>query len=153
MVRRAVSSFAAVVVLTLAGLVVTSPPAGAQDEGPVRGEAQAGPAPGAAATCPQGHACILDHAGQVIYSSAGNVSGLSIAGASVWNNGYRYPGADHIQLFTRRIGRTFTICLHYGPATYLQPDPTVGNLFSDEVATSWYWRGECVGNEDNWHMV
>jgi hypothetical protein len=144
MVKRFVGGVAAVVALTLAGVVTTSPGAEAAEP--------------AALSCSPGYACILNDAGQVIYRNAGNTGPISVApggyGGRVWNNGVRYPGLDHIQLYVRNAsGWTLTICLHYGPQTISQPDPTVGGLQSRDTVTSWRWRGECVGEEDTWHRI
>ena len=65
------------------------------------------------------------------------------------------PGVDHIQVVTRTPeGNRWTICLHYGRTpTFGQPEPTAGTLVAGERVLSWRWRGECVGNEDSWHII
>ena len=104
-------------------------------------------------TCSPGYACVLDGL-TPIYRNAGNISGVSIAGDWVWNNGVRYPGADHLNLVTWYPGvGQLTICLHYGPQDVYGPDPTMVSLASwnGQVVTGWRWRGECSAAEERWH--
>lgn len=153
MVKRTIGGVLAVVTLALAGLIATTSAAGASPDTP--GTADTGEA--VADTCVPGEACIVDAYGNVVYSNAGNTGPIWIApagGGYVWNNGVRYPGLDHIQLYTSYGGTTLTICLHYGRSpVFVQPDPTAGALFDGEAVTSWRWRGECIGDEDEWHVV
>jgi hypothetical protein len=108
-------------------------------------------------TCRSGDACVYSNAaGTYVYRNPWHTGPISVeapSGGYVWNHGVRSPGLDHIQLFTTWSGSNWTICLHYGPQTAAQPDPTIGYLQPTEVVTSWYWRGECVGNEDYWRRV
>jgi hypothetical protein len=134
--------------LSLAGLGAVSP-------------ADASEAAPAAVTsdgvCNPGDACIVNAAGTVVYDNPGNANpNVTVpSGGYVWNRGTRFPGADHIQLRTRTAsGNNFTICLHYGNSpVFVQPDPTAGTLLGGETVLSWRWRGECVGTEDEWHIV
>lgn len=139
MKRHAIARLGLIVALIVAGTVVTAAPSA---------EAQQ-------LTCRSGDACVYNSSGQVIYRNPGNTGNITInaGNGKVWNNGGRYPGADHIQLRTTWAGYRWTICLHYGPQTTSQPDPTVARLASGETVKGWTWRGECVGAEDTWQRV
>ena len=141
MPRRPVWGAVAAVGLALSALVAMAPGASADD------------AEAAAVNCSPGYACVLDGL-TPIYRNAGNISGVSIAGDWVWNNGVRYPGADHLNLVTWYPGvGQLTICLHYGPQDVYGPDPTMVSLASwnGQVVTGWRWRGECSAAEERWH--
>src|SRR5262245_28716335 len=143
---------AAAAALAASGLVAAAPAAHAAD--PI--------------FCSSGYACVYnsDSSGAragVIYRNAGDTGSLGWSvrvganGGYVWNNGYAYPGADHIELTTSlgpgRFGRQ--VCLHYGPFaddTHAQ-HPTALKLQANEYVTNWYWRGECTGNEDVWKVI
>lgn len=140
MTKRSVARLAAIAALAIAATAVTgAPPAEAQQ-----------------LSCPLEYACVYNSSGSVIYNNAGNTGNISISASNgrVWNHGRAFPGLDHIQLRTRYSGARWTICLHYGNTqTGAQPDPTVAFLSNGEVVTGWTWRGECVGNEDEWQYV
>lgn len=148
MVRRTVGGVVAVAALALAGLFSASPDT-ASAETPNTGGVES-----AALTCPPGYACIIRD-GQVIYRNAGNTGAIAVrGGGNVWNNGVRSPGLDHIQVTARTTftpGWRLTVCLHYGPQNFSQPDPTISGVNSSFIITGWRWRGECGTNEDTWH--
>lgn len=74
-------------------------------------------------------------------------------GSYVVNRGVRLSGLDHIQVGAIQNGRRYTVCLHYGAGTNLyQPEPNAAGL-NGGTFTGWYWRGECVGNEDQWRDI
>lgn len=143
MTKRAVSGVILATTLVLTGLVASGPVAGAATLAPPN--------------CEPGYACIVNGSGSVVYKNAGNVNNFYYApdgGGYVWNNGVRYPGLDHIQLYTIIGDRRYTICLHYGrEPVFVQPEPTAGVLVPGEAVTSWRWRGECIGDEDTWHRI
>ncbi|TDC93565.1 peptidase inhibitor family I36 protein [Actinomadura sp. 7K507] len=96
--------------------------------------------------CPRGHVCAYSGNGQsgsLVFKSVGDWRG-SAAARSVFNNGKRHPGADHIQLTWTYNGRTWSRCLHYNPYPG-QPDPGEYKIdFVDGVVIkSATWRGEC----------
>jgi hypothetical protein len=144
MVRRTVFRFLGAVGLVVAGLGPLAPAAEA---------APRAPAAAAALTCSSGYACVIDYNGNVLYRNAGNTGSIAVRvpnAGYVWNNGYAYEGADHIQVYMRTpSGSRFTICLHYGPRVD-GSNPTIGRLLAGETVTSWRWRGECGANEDVW---
>lgn len=92
--------------------------------------------------CPKGYVCVLNGSGTTVKKFAGDWGGWHTFGAdggSVFNNGYPYPGADHIQVnWMTKDERFFTKCLHYNPggghSLPLPPYSTVQSL---------KWRGEC----------
>jgi hypothetical protein len=147
-VKRVALGLVAAVAVVLAGLIPLNP-AGASPAAP---EASA-----VALTCDPGEACIMDNIFNTLYTNAGNASPNFVIPRDgfVWNNGVRMPGVDHIQVVTRTPeGNRWTICLHYGRTpTFGQPEPTAGTLVAGERVLSWRWRGECVGNEDSWHII
>ncbi|MEV0791488.1 hypothetical protein [Kribbella sp. NPDC050459] len=112
-----------------------------------------------AATCNAGSACVYqtlsNGSSSLRYQNAGNAT-ISLTtgpyGGWVWNNGVRYPGADHITLTTTYGGYRWRICLHYGPADQNQGTgkTTAAALQPGEVVTGWRWRGECASGEDIW---
>lgn len=141
--RRTLTGMGAVLGLTVAGVVVTAPPA-------------------SAAACSSGSTCFYwsnaDGTSTLKYQEDGNVSGQlhpGVRGAWVWNNGVRYPGADHITLTTSINGTRWRICLHYGPANFTlgTGGTTAARIGVGEIVTSWVWRGECAAGEDNWRRA
>ncbi|MEU9015416.1 peptidase inhibitor family I36 protein [Streptomyces sp. NPDC048479] len=94
------------------------------------------------AGCPKGYFCAWsgpDQTGSLVLKTAGNWSG-SVAFRSVFNNGYRLPGADHVDMTYWYEGDgTATSCLHYnpGPGAYKWTAPYT------EVIYGVRWRGEC----------
>jgi hypothetical protein len=140
---RTALGLGAVLGLTIAGGVVTAPPA-------------------SAASCIAGNTCFYwsnaNGTSTLKFQDDGNVSGQlhpGERGAWVWNNGKRYPGADHITLTTSLNGSRWRICLHYGPANFNQGTggTTAARIGVGEIVTSWVWRGECAAGEDNWRRV
>jgi hypothetical protein len=121
------------------------------------GATPAAPEASAALTCDPGEACIMDNIFNTLYTNAGNASPSFVVpnGGFVWNNGVRMPDLDHVQVITRTpSGNRWTVCLHYGRTpTFAQPEPTAGTLVAGERVLSWRWRGECLGNEDSWHLI
>ena len=144
------------VALALTAVVAVAPGAGAQAPG-----VEAGSPPSVlASNCPLGSACMYDQSGRNLYTTDGNSGPIWVlsppGGAWVRNNGYRYPGADHIQvtIFSGVTGYRYTTCLHYGPTAVGQPSPTVADIPAGMGLTGIRWRGECVGNEDDaWWRV
>lgn len=141
--KRAVGRVVAAGLMALAGLVTTGPT-----------PATASPA---ADTCVPGEACIVTWNGVVVYSNAGGAYPyISLPnGGYVWNNGVRYPGLDHIQLYTYDPdpGVTWTICLHYGrQPVFVWPNQTAGGVEPGDFVIGWFWRGECQG-DDHWRRA
>lgn len=73
-----------------------------------------------ASDCPSGYVCVwdtVDFSGKPDWKSKGNLYNKSSnRGLGIYNNGTRYPGADHIHYrVTRGDGSTKTGCLHYPP--------------------------------------
>lgn len=138
--KRALAAVAAVLGVTVGGAVVTAQPA-------------------SAATCNAGSACFYwsnaNGTSTLRYQNAGNWHGQlhpGERGAWVWNNGVRYPGADHITLTTSWNGTRWRICLHYGAANFNLGSgaTTAARIAQGEIVTGWTWRGECRAGEDNW---
>lgn len=91
--------------------------------------------------CGKGNFCIYSGAnqtGRLLVKAAGNWSG-SVSGHSVFNNGNRYPGADHISLTWTYNSRTWTDCFHYNPG----PGKYKANFVDGVVFKKATWRGEC----------
>jgi hypothetical protein len=147
-VKRVALCLVAAVPVALAGLIPLNP----AEATPATPEKSA-----LALTCDPGEACIMDNIFNTLYTNAGNASPNFVVpnGGFVYNNGVRLPGLDHIQVITRTPeGNRWTICLHYGRTpVFAQPEPTAGTLVAGERVLSWRWRGECVGNEDSWHII
>ncbi|WP_433163255.1 hypothetical protein [Kribbella sp. CA-247076] len=138
--RRALTAVGAVLGITVAGAIATAPPASAE-------------------SCGAGNTCFYwtntNGTSTLKYKSAGNVNGIlhpGPRGGWVWNNGVRYPGADHITLTTSINGSRWRICLHYGPADFNlgTGGTTAARIGQGEIVTGWTWRGECAPGEDNW---
>lgn len=91
--------------------------------------------------CPKGYFCAYaanDQRGAQLVRSWGNWNG-SVEVGSVFNNGLRDPGSDHVQLTWTYNGRTWSRCLHYNPG----PGEYKINFVSGVVIKSATWRGEC----------
>jgi hypothetical protein len=93
-------------------------------------------------TCARGEVCVY-RGDTLIASSEGNLSGTYgpwAEGGTVRNNGYAYPGADHIRYtVTRANGTSYTVCLHYpGDDT-----PTTGSIPPNGRASNIRWGGDC----------
>lgn len=134
MIKRKVAGLVLASGLALAALAATAPQASADH------------------SCPSGYTCAYDAQHRLLYRSAGNANVRLAGGGHVWNNGYRYQGADHISLNVAAYGNRYTICLHYGAWTLSQPDPTVAIIWDQAVITGWRWRGECAESEENWRQ-
>ncbi|MFE7170044.1 peptidase inhibitor family I36 protein [Streptomyces sp. NPDC057616] len=103
-------------------------------------------APGASAEadppgCPKEYFCAYsgeNQTGQLVVKTKGNWSG-DVPFRSAFNNGVRFPGADHVNMTYAVEGGTETVCLHYnpGPGTYK------GNAAPGTRIVKVVWRGEC----------
>lgn len=110
----------------LAGSVAVSTPASAEVDHP---------------TCPKGAFCAYsgeDQGGTRLLAASGNWTGRISGVQSTFNNGYRYPGADHVQLSWEYRGNAFSGCFHYAPG----PGQYAAN-WDNITITSVRWRGEC----------
>lgn len=89
--------------------------------------------------CEKGYFCAWDANGNRTLHTAGNWSGQA-AFVRVFNNGYSFPGADHVDLTYWYEGdATATSCFHYNPG----PGQYQWNAPRQLVAYSVRWRGEC----------
>ncbi|TWD83411.1 hypothetical protein FB561_4573 [Kribbella amoyensis] len=147
MLKRRLAALALTLGIAVAGLVTVTQPANAATTA-------------ATATCNAGSACLYwyntDGSATLKYQNAGNIHGLlgvGYWGGYVWNNGKKYPGADHITLTTKLYDVRWRICLHYGAVNFTQGTgvATAGKLQDEETVTGWTWRGECAAGEDRWH--
>ncbi|MFJ8936525.1 peptidase inhibitor family I36 protein [Streptomyces sp. NPDC102365] len=92
--------------------------------------------------CPKGYFCAYsgpDQTGTLVLKTAGNWSG-QVGFRSVFNNGYAFPGADHVDMtYVYEGDSTVTSCFHYnpGPGQYKWTAPYT------EVVYGVRWRGEC----------
>jgi hypothetical protein len=92
--------------------------------------------------CPKGYFCAYsgpDQTGSLVLKTAGNWSG-QVRFQSIFNNGYAFPGADHVDMTYWYEGDgNATSCIHYnpGPGLYKWTAPYT------EVLYSVRWRGEC----------
>lgn len=103
-------------------------------------------APGASAEpnppgCPKEYFCVYsgeNQTGQLVMKTAGNWTG-NVAFRSAFNNGIRFPGADHVGVTYTVEGGTEIGCLHYnpGPGTYKV------NAVAGTRVVKVVWRGEC----------
>lgn len=84
--------------------------------------------------------------GSLLLEVQGNFSGSVPGVASVFNNGVKFPGADHVQLdWVWFDGTTSSRCLHYNPG----PGVFAVNFNPAPIRiTRVRWRGECGANED-----
>jgi hypothetical protein len=108
------------------GVLVATPPA------------QAEPSPPG---CPSGYFCAYagyGQTGQLLLSTAGNWSGYITGVHSIFNNGYPYAGADHVDLRYRGL-QNYVSCFHYNPG----PGRYKADLI-DITITGVTWRGECT---------
>lgn len=103
-------------------------------------------APGASAEanppgCPKEYFCAYsgqNQTGQLVVKTKGNWSGNVVFG-SAFNNGVRFPGADHVDMTYAVDGGTETVCLHYNPG----PGAYKGNAAPGTRIVKVVWRGEC----------
>lgn len=119
--------------------------AGLMTLGAASAAASSGPALTGKSSCPRSYVCVWDNdsfSGNPRWKSQGNLGAHKSAhGLSVFNNGVRHPGADHIRYkYTYAInGRTHYGCLHY-------PGDTPNSVTAiDTTVTLNYakWGGEC----------
>ncbi|MFI9102217.1 peptidase inhibitor family I36 protein [Streptomyces fildesensis] len=116
---------------SLAGIIATAPTASAEASPP---------------DCPKGNVCVWDSdvtGGPTVIRTEHNWYGSHTFGhwgGSIFNNGVRYPGADHIQATWTFDGKTWDRCLHYnpGPGEY-----AIRGFAPGVTITSLVWRGEC----------
>lgn len=111
-----------------AGVVAATPTAASAEPSP----------PG----CPKGYFCAYSGPNQRGYTTLrakGNWSGR-VATRSVFNNGKRMPGADHVDLRWTYRGKTWSMCLHYNPG----PGIYKVNFVPGVRVTGVKWRGECA---------
>ncbi|MFP3988413.1 peptidase inhibitor family I36 protein [Streptomyces sp. E11-3] len=113
----------------------------------VAGLAIAPTASAASSDCPKSYVCVWDNAsfsGKPKWKSQGNLYNLkSSTGMSIFNNGTKYTGADHIGWgATYSSGTKVSGCLHYpengstsGTKYTLKGSPLTLNYAK--------WRGEC----------
>lgn len=109
----------------------------------VTGIALAPTASAAQSDCPRENVCIWNNttfSGAPTWKSEGNLANLHGAnGLSIFNNGVRYPGADHIWWrATWSNGQTASGCLHYPPDS-----GTSFVLYGNVTLKSAVWGGEC----------
>lgn len=110
----------------LAGVMITAPSANAEPNPP---------------GCPKGYFCAYsepDQGGTLLMKTAGDWSGEIHHVGSVFNNGYVFPGADHIDLSYGYTTSVRHICLHYNPG----PGQYKANIIYATIGTV-KWRGEC----------
>ncbi|MBL1120810.1 hypothetical protein JK364_52425 [Streptomyces sp. 110] len=96
--------------------------------------------------CPSGNVCVFDSNtttdGPAVIKTAGDWRGshqTSIVGSTIFNNGTRQPGHDHIQATWVSNGRLYDRCLHFNPG----PGDYKLIIGDHATITSLTWRGEC----------
>ncbi|WP_327407500.1 hypothetical protein OG458_00405 [Streptomyces sp. NBC_01281] len=92
-------------------------------------------------TCPKGAFCAYSgdwETGRVLLATQGNWSGTIYNVQSTFNNGYRDPGADHVQLGYEASGISYSICIHYAPG-----GGQYEHHWNNITVKSVRWRGEC----------
>jgi hypothetical protein len=111
-----------------AGIMVGAPAASAEPDPP---------------GCPKGYFCVYSgqhQTGQLVMKTAGNWTGNAV-GQSVFNNGYAYPGYDHVQfdwVYTSGTGGN-SWCFHYNPGPDIYKNSWTYPISVKQVV----WRGEC----------
>ncbi|OLT36925.1 hypothetical protein BJF79_30300 [Actinomadura sp. CNU-125] len=130
---------------TVAGAAIIAVAVGAAVSAAAPAQAEANP-PG----CPRGYVCGysgLNQTGRVVFRSFGDFEGPVYA-KSVFNNGARYAGPDHIQLtWDWPASPASSRCLHRNP----YPDEPYGGQYKINIGTAYNapvvlgarWRGEC----------
>lgn len=91
--------------------------------------------------CGKGYFCAYsgpNQTGRLVLKVAGNWSG-NLGVGSIFNNGVRYPGADHVDVTSYLGGQPSTDCFHYNPG----PGRYKANAESGLTITRVVWRGEC----------
>ncbi|WP_128376484.1 peptidase inhibitor family I36 protein [Streptomyces cavernae] len=122
--KRVVSTLAGAA--AFAGVIATAPAATAEPNLP---------------DCPKGYFCAYsepDQRGTLLMRTAGDWSGEIHSVGSVFNNGYVFPGADHVELTYGYTTFTRVICLHYNPG----PGEYKANIIYATIGKV-TWRGEC----------
>jgi Peptidase inhibitor family I36 len=120
---------AAIVVAGIAAamLVAAAPPASAE------------PSPDG---CPPGNFCAWSgwgRTGAIVVRTKGDWNGR-VGFRSFFNNGVRFPGADHVDITALYAnGTRHTQCVHYNPG----PGLYAGDVADATVLESVRWRGEC----------
>ncbi|GAA1138823.1 hypothetical protein [Streptomyces javensis] len=96
--------------------------------------------------CPSGNVCVFDSnvgtVGPAVIKTTGNRRGshqTSIVGSTIFNNGTRQPGHDHIRATWVLNGRLYDRCLHVNPG----PGDYKLIIGGHATITSLTWRGEC----------
>jgi hypothetical protein len=91
--------------------------------------------------CPRGYFCAWsgpNQTGQLLVKTAGNWTGSEPI-QSIFNNGYSYPGADHVDVTIEYGEYRDTFCVHHNPGP--------GQYKSNHAVWTWIvgvrWRGEC----------
>ncbi|MGC9540380.1 peptidase inhibitor family I36 protein [Streptomyces sp. UG1] len=104
-------------------------------------------APGASAEpnppgCEKEYFCAysgVNQTGRLVVKTKGNWSG-NVAFRSAFNNGGRFPGADHVDVtYASPGGGGETACLHYNPG----PGAYKANAAPGTRIVKVVWRGEC----------
>jgi hypothetical protein len=124
--RRLVALGAGAVAVAFTGVLATAPTAAAEANPP---------------GCGKGYFCAYsgpDQTGRLLLKVAGNWSG-SLGVGSIFNNGVRYPGADHVDVTSYVGGQPSTDCFHYNPG----PGRYKANAEAGLTITRVVWRGEC----------
>ncbi|MEW2573954.1 hypothetical protein [Streptomyces sp. NPDC047070] len=92
-------------------------------------------------TCPKGAFCVysgLYESGKLLLATQGNWNGTIYNVLSTFNNGYRDPGADHVELGYEASGISQSICIHYPPGS-----GQYEHNWNWITVKSVRWRGEC----------
>ncbi|GAA2990878.1 hypothetical protein Sfulv_00830 [Streptomyces fulvorobeus] len=91
--------------------------------------------------CPSGYFCAWsgpNQTGQLVVKTAGDWTGTELI-QSIFNNGYPYPGADHVDVTINYNGYRDTFCVHHNPG----PGQYKGNHAFYTAIIAVKWRGEC----------
>jgi hypothetical protein len=113
--------------LALAGVIALAPAANAEPSPP---------------GCPKEYFCAWggpDRTGQIVVRTRGNWDGGAYF-QSYFNNGVRFPGADHVDVYSSHEGSDDPpFCVHYNPG----PGRYSGNIGAGAFIMHVRWRGEC----------
>jgi len=124
--KRFAALGAGAVAVAITGVLATAPTAAAE----------ANPA-----GCGKGYFCAYsgpNQTGRLVLKVAGNWSG-NLGVGSIFNNGVRFPGADHVDVSSYLGGQPSTDCFHYNPG----PGKYKANAEPGLTITRVVWRGEC----------
>ncbi len=124
--KRCAALGAGVVAVAVTGVLTTATTASAEANPP---------------GCGKGYFCAYsgpDQTGRLVLKVAGNWSG-NLAVGSIFNNGVRFPGADHVDVTSFLGGQPSTDCFHYNPG----PGRYKANAEPGLTITRVVWRGEC----------